>query len=133
MTNDFQNTFVSKFELLSAQAVRFGLLRNQVALRDFEFLAFRVTRQPQHFQAILQCRRDCVQHVRGSDKENLRQIVFDVKVMILKHMVLLRIEDFEQRRARVAAKVRAQLVDLVEQQHGIHSAGFLHHLNDLAG
>ena len=43
VTNDFQNAFVSKFELFSAQAVCFGLLRNQVALRDFEFLAFRVT------------------------------------------------------------------------------------------
>ena len=53
--------------------------------------------------------------------------------MILEHVVLFRIENFEQGRTGVAAKVRAQLVDFVEQQHRIHGPGFLHHLNDLAG
>ena len=48
-------------------------------------------------------------------------------------MVLFRIENFEQRRARVAAKIRAELVDFVEQQHRIDCARLLHHLNDLAG
>ena len=53
--------------------------------------------------------------------------------MILKHVVLFRIENFEQGGAWVAAKVCAELVDFVEQQHRIHGSRFLHHLNDLAG
>ena len=48
-------------------------------------------------------------------------------------MVLFRIEHFEQRRTRVAAEISAELVDFIEQQHRIHRAGFLHHLNNLSG
>ena len=53
--------------------------------------------------------------------------------MVLKHVVLFRVENFEQGSARVAAKISAELVDFVEQQHRVHGAGFLHHLDDLAG
>src|SRR5713226_7922176 len=53
--------------------------------------------------------------------------------MILEHMVLFRIENLEQSRARIAAKIRAQLVDFVEQQHRIARSAFLHHLDNLSG
>ena len=53
--------------------------------------------------------------------------------MILEHVVLFRIEHFEQSRARIAAEVRAEFVDFVKQQHRIHRSGFLHHLDDLSG
>src|SRR5438132_293420 len=52
--------------------------------------------------------------------------------MILEHVVLFRIENFQQRRTRIAAKVRAELVYLIEQQHRVYGSGFLHHLNNLA-
>jgi hypothetical protein len=104
-----------------------------MSLGDFEFLAFGVARQPQNLETILQGRRNRVQHVRRRDKENLREIVLDVEVVILEHVILFRIEHFEQGRARIAAEIRAELVDFIQQQHGIHRAGFLHHLNDLTG
>ena len=131
MSNDFQNAVIGKLKLLRPQPVAFGLLRHQMTLRDFEFLALGVARQSQHFQPILQGRRNRVQHVRGGDKENLRKIVLDVEIMILEHVVLFRIENFQQGRARVAAKIRAEFVDFIKQQHRIDGAGFLHHLNDL--
>src|SRR6185369_17581779 len=77
--------------------------------------------------------RDRMQYVGGRNKENFRQVVFDVQVMILEHVVLFRIQNFQQGRARVAAKVCSQLIDFVEQQHWINRAGLLHHLNDLSG
>ena len=48
-------------------------------------------------------------------------------------MVLFRIENFQQCRARVATEVRTELVDFIEQQHRINRAGLLHHLNNLTG
>jgi len=73
-----------------------------------------------------------VQHIRRRDKKDLCQIVFNVQVVILKHVVLFRIEYFQQGRARVATKIRSQLVHFVEQQHRVDGAGLFHHLNDLA-
>src|ERR1700674_863814 len=74
-----------------------------------------------------------MQNVRRGDKEHFRQIVFDVEVVILEHVVLFRVEYFEKSRARIPAKVRAELVDFVKQQHRIHGSGFFHHLDNLSG
>ena len=120
MTNDFENSFVSEIELFGLQSVAFGLFRHEVSFGDLEFLAFRVTGETQYLETILQRRRNRVQHVRGRDEEYFRKIVFDVEIVILERVVLFRIEHFEQRRARVAAEVRAELVDFVEQHHRIN-------------
>ena len=99
----------------------------------FQLLSFRVARETQDFEPILERRRNRVQHICRRDKEDLRKIVFDVKIVILEHVVLFRIEHFQERRAWVAAKIGAELIDFVEQQNWIHRARFLHHLNDLTG
>src|SRR5687767_14628769 len=100
---------------------------------DLEFLAFGVTGQAQNLKTILQRGRDRVEHVCCRDEKDLRKIVLDVEIVILKRVVLFRIEYFEQSSTRVAAEVRAELVDLIQQHHWIDSAGFLHHLDDLTG
>ena len=53
--------------------------------------------------------------------------------MIAEGVVLFRIEDLEQRRGRVAAEVRAELVDLVEDEHRVAGFGAPQALDDLAG
>src|SRR5712692_7164134 len=74
-----------------------------------------------------------MQDIPSRDEEDFGKIVFDVEIMILEHMVLFRIENLEQSRARITAKIRTQLVDFVEQQHRIDRSGFLHHLDNLSG
>ena len=74
-----------------------------------------------------------VQHVGRGDEENLREVVVHVEVVILEGGVLLGIENFKQRRGRIAAEVRRHLVDFVEQEDGVLGAGALHVLDDLAG
>ena len=88
--------------------------------------------QPQHFHAVLQSSGNGVQHIRRSDEEHLRQIVFHVQVVIDEHEILFRIEHFQQRRRRIAAEVRRHLVDFVEHEDRILGAGLFHHLDDLA-
>src|SRR5882762_78035 len=47
-------------------------------------------------------------------------------------MVLLRIQNFEQRRTRVSAEISAQFVDFIKQQDRVYSPRLFHHLNDLS-
>ena len=74
-----------------------------------------------------------VQHVGRADEHDVRQVVLDVEVVVEERVVLFRVEHLEQRRRRVAAEVHRHLVDFVEQEHRVHRAGLLHHLDDLAG
>jgi len=52
--------------------------------------------------------------------------------MVLETAVLLGVEDLQQGRSRVAAKIGAELVDLVEQEQGIGRSRFLQIGDDLA-
>ncbi len=65
-------------------------------------------------------------------KEDFREIVLNIKIVILEGMVLFGIEHFEQSRARVATEVGAKFIDFVKQENRINCPGLLHHLNDLA-
>src|SRR3546814_5175988 len=55
----------------------------------FRSLVFGVTRQPDHFHAIEQRPRN-VQGVRGGDEHHVRQVVFDLEIVILERRVLFR-------------------------------------------
>ena len=53
--------------------------------------------------------------------------------MIGKGEVLLRIEDFQQGRRRIAAKIRSDLVDLVQHEDGVVGLGPPDPLNNASG
>ncbi len=122
-----------KTYVLLAQAGLLALLLHQVLLGDLELFMLGVALQAQDFHAVLQRRRDGVQYVCGRDEQHLREVVVDVEVVILEGRVLLRIENFKQRRCRIAAEVRGHLVHFVQQEHGILGACPLHVLDDLTG
>ena len=61
-------------------------------------------------------RRDRVEHVGGRDEEHLAEIERHLEVVVRERVVLLGIENLEQRRRRIAAEIGADLVDLVEDQ-----------------
>ena len=113
-----------------APSIAFGA-RN--FLRDLDLLELGVAGELQHFHAVAQRLRNRVEHVRRADEHHVREVVLDVEVVIEEGVVLLRIEHLEQRRRRIAAEVHRHLVDFVEQEHRVHRAGLLHHLDDLAG
>src|SRR5271155_2618250 len=56
----------------------------------------------------------------------------DLEVMVVERRVLLGVEHFEEGGGRVAAPVRAEFVDLVEQEQRVRGFRLLHPLNDLA-
>ena len=55
------------------------------------------------------------------------------EVVVAERVVLLRVEHFEQRRARVALDARADLVDLVEHHDAVARPGLADALDDVAG
>ena len=66
---------------------------------------------------------DRVGEVRGGDEDDLGEVELHVEVVVAERVVLRRIEHLEQRRGGVAAPVGADLVDLVEHDHGVHRPG----------
>src|SRR5205823_11324706 len=68
--------------------------------------------------------------VRGRDEDDLRKIERYVEVAIDKSVVLARIEHLEQGACRVAAKVGADLIDLIKHHDRIARAGTTQLLND---
>ena len=109
------------------------LLAYQEALGDLHLLQFGIAGEADHFHAVLQRRRNGVQHVGGGDEEYLAQVVLHVQVVIHEHEILLGIEHFEQRGRRIAAEIHGHLVHFVQHEDRIARAGLLHHLDDLAG
>ena len=123
---------VREVELLEGEAGVVALARQQVAAGDLALLLLAVAREFQHFHTIQQGRGDAVQVVGGSDEEHLGKIEGQIQVVVAELLVLRRIEDFHQRRGRVAAKVAAELVYFVQHQHGVAHAGASHGLQNAA-
>ena len=70
VANNFQNTLVGEIKLFRTEAIGVRLLCHQVSFGDFEFFALGITGKTQYFETILERWRNCVQYVRGRDKEN---------------------------------------------------------------
>jgi hypothetical protein len=96
------------------------------------FSLARVAGDLEDLHAVAERRRDGVGDVRRRDEHHVREVVRDLEVVIGEGVVLLGVEDLEQRRRRIAAEVVPDLVDLVEHEHGVGRARLLHALDDLA-
>ena len=72
-------------------------------------------------------------HVGGGDEQHVGQVQVELEVVVAERVVLRRVEHLEQGGRRVAAVVRADLVDLVEQHDRVHRAGLLDRPDDAAG
>jgi hypothetical protein len=68
-----------------------------------------------------------------SYEKDLRQIKRQIEIVIAERVVLLGIENLEQRRSRIATIVVTELVDLVQHQHRVIHPGAPDRLNDPAG
>ena len=123
---------VGDVPLVGLQAVRLGLLGDQVALGDLDLLILGVAGDADDLHAVHQRLRH-VQAVGRGDEHHVRQVVVDLQIVVVEGGVLLRVQHLQQRRGRIAAPVGAQLVDLVQQEQRIGGLRLLHALDDLAG
>src|SRR3989454_3306437 len=133
LADELANGLVAEHELALLEAVLLQLLRQEEALGDVHLLVLRVTGETDDFHAVPERRDDGVLDVRRRDEDHLREVVGHFEVVIAEGVVLLGVEDLEERRARVSAEVRADLVDLVEHEHWVDFPRGLHVLEDAAG
>ena len=92
----------------------------------------RVAGERDHLHAVAQRPRDLVEHVRGRDEHDTAQVERHAEIVVAERVVLLRVEHFEQRGARIALDAGAELVDLVEHHHAVARARLADRLDDVA-
>src|SRR5262245_11356749 len=99
---------ILEFDLVRLQTAGFAPPRHEVIARDLYLLFLRVPRELDDFHAIAQRRWNRVEHIRGGDEKDAREIERDIEIVIAKRRILFRIEYFEKRRRRIAAEVGAK-------------------------
>src|SRR5437867_703189 len=132
IVNDLSKRGLLEFALFRLESVFIQLPLYEISLGNFDFLTLGVTGYGNHFNPIAQRFGHALDVVRRADKDYLRQIKRHVEVTIDKRVVLPRIEHFEQRAGRVAAKIRADLVDLIKHENRVARTGAPQFLNDSA-
>ena len=98
--DELGHRLVGDLDVLGLEAVVLHLLGDQEALPDLDLLLLRVARQRDDLHPVAQGGRDGVEQVAGGDEEHLGQVEGHLQVVVLEGVVLLRVEDLEQRRAR---------------------------------
>jgi hypothetical protein len=104
--------------------VLFELARDEVTPGDLKFLRGGIAGQTDHFKTIAQRGLNRIEPVGRGDEEDVGQIERQVEIMIGKSVVLLRVEHLQQSRGGIAAEVRTDFVDLIEQDNriaGLHA------------
>jgi hypothetical protein len=96
------------------------------------FFIFRVAGQADDLHAVLQRQGNFGQRVGGRDKQDVRQVVVDIQVVIVESVVLFGIEDLKQRRRRVAPEVHAHFVYFVQTEYRVVDANLFEGLDDLS-
>ena len=120
-------------QLAALEAVALGLARHEVALGDLQLLVGGVAGDLDHLHAIAQRAGDRVQRVRRRDEHHAREVERQVEVVVAEVLVLLGVEHLEHRAGRVAAEVRAHLVDLVDHEQRVVGARVAQRADDRAG
>ena len=97
LAHDEADRVVGHRHLVGSQSVGGELLGDEEAPRDVHLLGLGVAREVQHLHAVSQRGRDGVERVGGGDEHDLREIERHVEIVVAKVLVLLGVEDFEQR------------------------------------
>ena len=100
---------------------------------DEDLLVLGVPVELDQLHPVKQRARDGVEHVGRGQEDHVGQVELDLEVMVPERVVLGRVEHLEQRRRRVAAEVRTDLVHLVEQHDRVHRARLADGADDPAG
>ena len=97
---------------------------------DLHFLQRRIAREADHLHAVEEGLRDGGCGIGRADKEDMREIIGHIQVMVRKRAVLLGVEDFEQRARRIALHGLAELVHLVEHHDRVAHAALVNGVHD---
>src|SRR5579875_539846 len=102
----------------------------QVAYADIYLLLQHIAWKINDIHTVRQRARDLVLHIAGTDKENFGEVEGHFEIVVGKRAVLLGIKHLKQSGRRIAAILRRDLIDLIQQEDRIAHAHRLHALDD---
>ena len=120
--DDLAQCRVVRLDLARFQTVLFALLGQKMALCDLHLLLVSIAVQLYDLHTVEQRAWYRICGVCRGDEEHTRKVYRYLKEIVAERAVLLTVERFQQRRARIAAVVGAELVDLVEHHERVHAA-----------
>src|SRR5262245_31714086 len=100
---------------------------------DLQLLVLGVARKSNDLHPVAQRWLNGFEHVGRGHEHHIRQVERRVQVIVAEREVLFGVEHFQQRGRRVAAKIGADLVDLVEHDQRVVRPGLLNRLDDSSG
>ena len=115
------------------EGVLLQLAREQVALGDLQLLLRGVAVDLDDLEPVAQRRRHLREVVGRDHEHHLGHVEGQLEVMIGEGVVLLGVEQLEQRGLGRAAPARRELVDLVEEHDRVLDPGLAHRVDDAAG
>ena len=107
-------------ELAARQAALRHLLGQQVPQGDLQLFLVGIAGEPDELHPVQQRGGNGLRGVGGGDEQHPGEVHRDLQIMVPEGNVLLPVQHLQQGGGRVAPVVIAQLVDLVQQQQGIH-------------
>ena len=117
----------------SFQPVVGKALANQVGCGNLFLLLHSVAGEADNLHAVPEGRGNGVQLVGRAQEHDLGKIKGNIEIVIGEGGVLLRIQNFQQGRLRIAPEVVAYLVQFVQHDNGIAGSGMLQGLKDASG
>ena len=71
------------------------------------------------FHAVQQWRGDGFQGIGRGDKENLREIIGNFKIIITEFDILLRVKYFQESRGRVPMEIHCQFIHFIQHENRV--------------
>jgi len=133
IAHDRGERVVADAALLGRQPGRLDLAPHQILARDLDLVIRGVAGQFDHLDPIAQGAGDLVEHIGRTDEQHLGEIEVHGQVIVVEIVVLLRVEHLQQRRGRIAVHAGAELVELVQHEHGVALTRTAQPADDVAG
>src|SRR3989338_7611305 len=73
-----------------------------------------------------------MERIRRRDEHDVREIVIEIQVVVLKGDVLFRVQDLEEGGGWISPEVHAHLVDLVQKKNRVVGSRFFKALNNFS-
>ncbi len=94
--DNLQDSMLGKMDIIFFKSVCLQLFREQKAFCNLKLFLFRIAVETNNLHPILQRQGNSVQVIGRGNKKDLGKIIVQIKVMIIKGVVLLRIQNLKQ-------------------------------------
>ena len=116
-----------------SQAMHLLLLGHEVTDGDLLLLLYGIAAEFDDLQAVPEGRLNALYIIGRSDEQDLAQVIFQLQIIVIERMVLLRIQHFQQGGRRIAAMIPTDLVDLIQDHDRIGGLHLSDRLQDATG